>query len=87
VIIDQIDVYDIGALEAKNDPPIRADRDAPKIRQIAFELVQPETRQIHVFRRGGSVEARKNDPDLFYVFRVHATNVVFFVETPQTLVP
>lgn len=64
MVIDQIDVGCMAALDAEHNPPVRPHCDRPEALQVAFERMQPETRQIHVVRRSGTVQDEKDVPDL-----------------------
>jgi hypothetical protein len=61
VVIDQIDVGGT-ILKAKDNPPVCPHGDRPKALAVAYERVEAEARQVHVFRCLGAVE---NEEDVF----------------------
>jgi hypothetical protein len=56
MIVDEIDIECVAFLEAKNDPPIAADRDAPKALEIAAQPMQAQTHDLHVVDRNGGLQ-------------------------------
>ena len=50
----------VTVLEAKNDAPVGADGDGPKVPPVAFELVEAIARKIETLRGGCGVEQGKN---------------------------
>lgn len=55
MIIEEIDIECIAFLETENDPPIAADRDAPKAFEIAAQSMQAQTLDLHVVDRDGGI--------------------------------
>jgi hypothetical protein len=56
VIIDKIDIDCIARFESKDDPPIPADRYAPKTLQVAGKRVKTKAWGNHVFRGFGRIQ-------------------------------
>src|SRR5665213_380637 len=80
VVIDQINIGHVVALEAENDSPVRPHRDAPKSRQITLERVQPEAGQRQVVRFGRTIEASQHALDFLDVLRVEPAPIVIVIE-------
>ena len=47
--------------------------------------MKAEAGQVHICRRGGSIETGKNVTELFRVLADHAARVAVFIQTPQAL--
>lgn len=83
MVIQQIDIGRVSALEAEDDPPIGPYRYAPEPRQLALERMQAKARQRHVIGSRRAIQARQHNPDLIDVLGVHPTPVVDLVQAPQ----
>ena len=70
-------------LKAEDNPPIRADGDAPISSKVASERVKPETGQIELLGSGGFIEPREYAGDFVRMLRVDFTAVVVFVKASQ----
>src|ERR1019366_1077247 len=60
VVVNQFNVKGIGALEAKNDTPIRPHRDRPKPFPFAFERVKAIPGNIESLRRNSRIKRRED---------------------------
>jgi hypothetical protein len=85
VVIDIINVLRV-TIETKNYPPVGPNGHGPKTFHLAFERMQPESRQVHVGNRRGGMKRRQNIPQLVGVFRVYLAWVVLFKKPFQPLV-
>jgi hypothetical protein len=83
VVIDQIKVCRVALLEAKNDPPVGANRDAPITREIALERVQSPARQVELARLCRLIEPSQHARDFVSVLRVQFAAVVAFIEASE----
>jgi len=86
VVVQIINVECITVGEAKNHPPVCANRHGPTTFPLTFERMQPETWHIHIGRCAGRVETRENITQLNDVFSGHAARVVVFVKALQPFV-
>jgi hypothetical protein len=87
VVIDQVDVTSVAFLKPEDDPPVHPYRHAPKSLEAAFQGMEPETGQVHVFRLAGTVQ---NGKDIFYFLEVIGADAFGFpvLEEPfEALVP
>jgi len=66
MIIYQINVHGIDALEAPRDAPIGTHRDRPITAPRALQRVQSNARQIHIFRSARAIQHCKN---VFYLIQ------------------
>jgi hypothetical protein len=85
VVIDIINILCI-AIEAKDHSSVCPNCHRPKTFHLAFQRMQPESRQVHVSNRRGSMKRCQNIPQLFGVFRVYAAWVALFKKPFQSLV-
>jgi hypothetical protein len=85
VVIDIINVLRV-AVKAENHPPVGPNGHGPKTFHLAFERMQPESRQIHVVNGSSGVKRRQDIPQLADMFRVYAAWVVLFEKAFQSLV-
>jgi len=83
VVIDQINIGGVALLKAEDDPPVGAHGDAPVPREVAFERMEPEARQVELFRSGRFVETGQHTGDFVHVLRVHLAPVIVFVKSSQ----
>jgi len=83
MVIEQIDIGGVALLEAKNDPPVGANGDAPIAGEVASQRVQPPARQIKVARLRRLVETRQHARDLVGVLNIHLAAVVIFIEASK----
>lgn len=67
MIVDQINIVSVASVKAEDDAPVCPDCNAPKAFKLAFQGVQPETRQVHVFGPASLVQDGKN---IFYFLNV-----------------
>ncbi len=87
MIIDQVDVEGVLAVEAENDAPVGAQRDRPKTLQVSLQRMQAKARNRHVLRTARLVQAGQDAGDLVGVLRVEFAAVVILEQPPQSLVP
>jgi hypothetical protein len=62
VVIDQIDVRDVRALEFEYEPPIAGNRNRPLSFSLALHGVKPKTRVVQIARTVRSVERGEQNP-------------------------
>ena len=62
MVIDIINVLGVALDETENDPPVSPNGHGPKTLHLAFELVQPKTRHVHMGNSWGGVK-RCQTPD------------------------
>jgi hypothetical protein len=67
MIIHEIDIDDILALESKNDPPISRHRNRPMPPTPTLERMQPKSRQRHPLRAPTAMKCNKNTPQAIYM--------------------
>ena len=84
MIIDIINVIGMAVLKAKNHAPVRAYRHRPIGFQFAFELVQPESWQVHIGNRKGGIEPCQNITQLDCMFRHNAARIVVLMQAFQS---
>ena len=72
--------------KTEDDTPIGANGDRVKTLPFAFEGVKPETGQIHVRHRAGSIEPGQNISQLAGMFRIHTAGIVVLVNALQSFV-
>jgi len=74
-------------VKAEDDAPVCPDCNTPKTFKVAFQSVQPETGQVHVF---GPVGLVQNGKDIFYFLNVigaHASGLPILEEPFEALMP
>lgn len=65
MIIHEIELERIAALETENNPPVSAHRDAPKIPEVTLQRVQaPAWEERHILDLHGGIDCRENVADL-----------------------
>ena len=62
MVILVVDQDGILAFERERDPPVPADRHRPATLELAFELMEPKTRQVHVLRYSRGGKPTKHQP-------------------------
>jgi hypothetical protein len=67
MIINQVYIVGVPFVKAEDDAPVCPNRNAPKAFKVAFQGMQPETGQVHVFGPAGLVQ---NGKDVFYFLNV-----------------
>jgi hypothetical protein len=60
VIVDQVYVHSVSAIEAPDDSPIGANGDCPESAQIALELTQAKSGQVHILQAVGTFQDSKD---------------------------
>jgi hypothetical protein len=80
VVIDQLDFVGVSVLETKNDAPVGADGDGPKVPAIAFELVEAIAGKIESLRGSCGVEQGENVLDFVEMVRPDPAAVAALVE-------
>ena len=86
MIVDQVHVVGVRALEAEHDPPIARDAYRPVARAVALQRMQPKTGQIHMRGFGRFVQAGEDALDPGDRFRRHPPPVSILVQKPEPLV-
>ena len=87
MVVYQIHVESVAALEAKDHAPVGTHYHAPRTFQIALQWMEPKTREIHVARPAGSVQNGKNIPQLFNLISTHSLSLVVGKQSLQSLMP
>ena len=87
MVIDQVYVAGMPALETEYDAPVAGNADRPMTGQLALQSMQPETGQIHTCRSCRLIKTGQDTLHLCDIFRRHSSTVSFLVEKPETLVP
>jgi hypothetical protein len=77
MIVDQINVVSVAFLKAEDHAPVRPDRHAPKVFQIALERAEPETWETHVAGLSGAVEDGEDILDFLDVSGMDAFGSLF----------
>jgi len=85
MVIDIINVLR-ARVKAENHAPVGAHCNGPKALLLAFERMQPESRQVHVVNRGSCVKRRQNITQFARMFRVNSAWVVLLKKPFQSLV-
>ncbi len=84
VIIDQFNIVCIVALKAKHDAPICPDRYRPESFQVAFQRVQPVTRQVEGPRCIRLVQTGENIFNRIQQVGSYLAAVTMLIETLET---
>jgi hypothetical protein len=87
MVIDQINVGGITFLEAEDDAPVAAHRNAPISREVSFQRVKAKPRHVMFLGPGGHVQPRKDAGKFVRMLRVHLAPVVVFVQAFQPAMP
>ena len=85
MVIDIIDILR-AVVETEDHPPVSPNGHRPKAFQLAYERMQPESRQVDMGNGWGGVQRRQNIPQLANMLRVYAAWIVVFKELLQPLV-
>ena len=86
MVVDQIDVHDVGVVEAKDNPPVRGNGHTPESFQVARKGMQAQTGEVHVLRHPRAVEIGENTRDFLAVGGVDLRGVITLVEAFQSAV-
>src|SRR5229473_4637204 len=73
VVIDIVDVHSILIFKSKNHAPVRSNGYRPKSSKLAFQRMQPKTRQVHVRGSACGIETRQDVAELLRVLADHAS--------------
>ena len=77
VVVGKVDIKDVALLKAEHDPPVSADRDAPKTFEIAPQGMEPPAgKQAHLTRLLGGIECGEDVRDLLGLASGNAAAVV-----------
>ena len=87
MVIDQIHIAGMNAVEAEDDAPVARDADRLESRQIAFQGMQSVSGQVHVGGLGGLVQTGKDAFHLVGLLGRHPAPIPLLVEELQPLVP
>src|SRR3990172_5860418 len=87
MVVDQINIVRVASLEAEDDAPVCPDRHAPEALEVAFEAVQSEAGQVHVFRPPGAVQHEKDVFEFLEQIRADAFSVALLKQPFQPLMP
>lgn len=80
VVVDKIDVDDIDAVKAKDDPPVRRNGHAPETSKIAGQRMEPQAGIVHIAWRPSDIEITQDTDDLAAVGSVQSGIVSALVE-------
>ena len=86
MVIFVIDLRDIFAFESKRDSPIAADFHGPSPFAHARQFMQIQTRQSHVSRVHGDIQAAQNQPQAFSMLGLDSRFDSFVKELFQAFV-
>jgi hypothetical protein len=84
MIVDQIDVVGVAAIEAEDSTPVGSYGHSPEPGQVALERVQPETGQVHLADLVSFIETRENALDLVDLIRPELAPIAFLIQPPQS---
>jgi hypothetical protein len=87
MVVDEVNVEHLAVLEAENDAPIRSHGNCPTAAKFAFQHMQAEGREVHVFNALRDVEHAENVFDSFGVIRIDSSPVPILEQASQTFVP
>lgn len=83
MVVDQVDIHGISALETEDDPQIPRDSHGPKAVEIAAQPMQPQPGSIHVFGTFGVVQLVENPPDPSNMGLWQPAAVILLLEAAQ----
>ena len=86
MIVGQLDVHGLGAIEPEHDAPVGAHADAPLAGPVAAQRVQPIPRQVEVARPLRDVDVGQDAADTGHEVRRQPPRAVPLEECPQALV-
>ena len=86
MIVDIVHVQRVAFGKAKNNSPVGSNSNGPKAFQLTLQGVKAEAGQVHIRRRSGCIETRKNVAQLFRVLADYPARVVVFIQTSQAFV-
>jgi len=81
MIVNQVHIENITIRKPENNPPISANRHAPKAFVIAFQRMQPERVHIHIVDMFRNIEAGQNHFNPVSQIRPDSSSFVSLVET------
>jgi hypothetical protein len=87
MVVDQINVAGAAFFKAEDHAPVRPYRHAPEAFQSALEGVEPETREIHVFRLASAVQDEEYILELLDVIGMDAFGLAVLKKPPQPFMP
>jgi hypothetical protein len=82
-----MDVRDVRAFKAKDDPPIAGNRNAPETAQVSGERMQPQTRKIHIRWFASLIQIAQDSANLGSIRRMDARRIVTLMQQLQSAVP
>jgi len=85
MVIDIINILR-AVIVTENHTPVGAYCNGPKPFPLAFQRMQPESRQVYVGNRRCGMKRRQNIPQFAYMIRANSAWVVPFKEPFQPLV-
>lgn len=83
MVVDQVDIHGISALETEDDPQVPRDPHRPKAVEIAAQPMQPQPGAIHVFGTFGGVQLVEDPPDPSDMGLRQAAAVILLLEAAQ----
>jgi hypothetical protein len=86
MVVDEINVSDIAAVEPKYDAPITGDSDGPKSSKIALQGMQSESGKVHAPGLRGLIEPCQDAFDLLSMLRQHPPPISLLVDGAEILV-
>ena len=84
MVIDVVNVHHVAFRKAEDHAPVGADGDGPETSQVAFERVQPKTRQVHIRACASRIESCENVSQLRRVFPRYTARVVVLIKALQS---
>jgi hypothetical protein len=83
MVIEQINIERIAALEAEDDAPVRGHLDCPEASQFAFKRVEPEAGGVHVGHSRRGVQTAQNTPNLGHLVSPDVPAIALLEEALQ----
>jgi hypothetical protein len=87
MVIEQINIERIAAVEAEDDAPIRGHLDCPKASQFAFKRVEPEAGGVYVGHSRRGVQTAQDTPNLGHLVSPEVPVIALLEETLQAPMP
>ena len=86
MVIDQVQVHNVHAIEAKDDSPIAGYVHGIESLAVAGQRMKAQAWKVHVCWGAAGVQARENHSDPLYLGLLQALALTLLVEQPKTLV-
>ncbi len=87
MVVDEIDVKSVAFLETENDPPIAADRNAPKTPEVSAQSMQAQTLDLHVVNCNGGIQAEQQARNLVDQIGPQFASIILLEQPFETAMP